>query len=113
MQDSDREESSQAPLEVSDHEAPLWVRRLTTNYRGFLSVFKPLAGPYSLGLMTHECEFCLALHFVEEAVAPNAGRLLFQNCCLQGRVRLETLKGVPPYLQSLFESQSANGQHFR
>jgi len=38
-------------------------------FRAYLSAFELLAGLYSLGLMTHKCEFCIALYFIQEAVA--------------------------------------------
>ena len=38
---------------------------------------------------------------------------MFESCCKKGDAYLDPLKGVPPYLRSLYESQSPNGQHFR
>jgi len=97
----------EVPLRAANP-APLLVCR----FRAYLSAFEPLAGPHSLGPMTHECEFCTALHFIQEAVASTQERLMFKSCCKKGDVSLELLKGIPPYLQSLYESQSSNGQHF-
>jgi len=63
-----------------------------------------MASPHSLGLITHKCEFCLALYFVQEAVAPKQEHLMFKNCCKKGNVHLELLKGILPYLQNLYKS---------
>jgi hypothetical protein len=122
--DSDHETplraGSQAPPPVrhnSDERVPLRADNQSPHpvrhFRGSLSVFDLMAGPHSLGLMTHKCEFCSALYFVQEAVAPKQERLMFENCCKKGDVHLEPLKGVPPYLRNLYESQSPNRQHFR
>ena len=43
---------------------------LVGRFRAYLSAFKLLAGPYSLRLITYECEYYTALHFIQEAVAP-------------------------------------------
>jgi hypothetical protein len=81
-------------------------------HKAFLSVFELGTAPHSLGPMTVECEFCTALHFIEEAAGPSRHRQLFESCCKKGDVHLEPLKGIPPYLRTLFESQTPNGQHF-
>ena len=105
---SDRE----VPLRAGSPAPPL-VRQSSVSFRGFISVYNPRADPHSLGPMGHECEFCTAVHFIQEAVAPNQERLMFESCCKKGDAHLDPLKGVPPYLRSLYESQSADGQHFR
>ena len=67
--------SNQAPLPVrhdTDREVPLQASSQAPppvrHFRAFLSVFDPRAGPHSLGPMGHECEFCTALHFIQEGV---------------------------------------------
>ena len=84
--------------------APLLVLYFNTYFRGFISAFEPLAGPHSLGLIEHKYKFCTANYFIQEAVAPNQECLMFESCCKKGDAYLEPLKGVPPYLQSLYKS---------
>lgn len=81
------------PLQASS-QAPLLVRR----FRAFLSVLDLQAGPYSPRPIGHECKFCIALYFIQEAVLPNKERLMFKSCCKKGDAYLEPLKGVLPYL---------------
>ena len=38
-------------------------------FKAYLFTFELLASLYSLGLITHEYEFCIALYFIQEAVA--------------------------------------------
>jgi hypothetical protein len=104
---ADRDVPLRADCEVPSRagsQAPPLVRHSSTYFRAFLSVFEPLASPHSLGPIGHECEFCTALHFIQEAIAPKQERLLFKSCCKKGDAYLELLKGVPPYLQSLYKS---------
>lgn len=109
-----------APMQVTDCEVPSQavsqaaprVRYSRPYFKGFLSVFELWAGPYSLRLMTHKCKSYTASHFIQEAVNLKQECLLFKSCCKKGDASLEPLKGVPPYLQSLYKSQSTNGQHF-
>ena len=63
--------------------------------------------------MTHECEYCGALHFIQEAVNPSQQCLEFEDCCKRGDVHLDPQKGVTPYLRRLFETDSPDGHHFR
>ena len=100
-------------------EAPLWAASLALLsvlpyrvYKDFLSIFEPHVGPHSLGLMTIECEFCTALHFIQEAISSSREHQLFESCCKKGDAYLDLLKGVPPYLRTLFESQTSDEQHF-
>jgi hypothetical protein len=81
-------------------------------HKAFLSVFELGTAPYSLGPITVKCEFCTALHFIKEAASPSRHYQLFESCCKKGDVYLEPLKGILPYLQTLFKSQTPNKQHF-
>jgi hypothetical protein len=87
-------------------EDPVTVRH--SKPPGFLSSFIQ-AAPHNLGRLDHECEYCAALHWIEEATQDKQ----YEICCKKGDVDLPTLRMPPLYLRKLFTDQDPRGRAFR
>ena len=68
--------------------------------------------PFRLGPMTHECEKCGALHFIEELVGQPPH---YQICCGNGRIDVESLKVsiCPEPLNALLTGADKRARNFR
>lgn len=77
---------------------------------GFISKFNPQLEPHDLGELYHECEFCQALHFIEEQVLPHKQ---FPACCVRGDGQLEPLTDAPTVLRTLLQDDSPRARAFR
>lgn len=64
--------------------------------------------------MVFECEYCQALHWLEEAPRGKARRNQeFSLCCVSGDGVLDALKSPPPYLRMLFTDNNPAARSFR
>jgi hypothetical protein len=77
---------------------------------GFISRFDPLQESHSLGELRHECEFCQAVHFIDEQVLPHKQ---FPACCVRGDGQLDALLPVPIELRTLLTEDSPRARAFR
>jgi hypothetical protein len=58
---------------------------------------------HTLSLFTFECEFCGAVHFLEERISSSTiTHPIFSNCCQKGKVVLIHRDDPPQPLRSLF-----------
>jgi hypothetical protein len=60
--------------------------------------------------MSHECEYCCALHFIQEQTASDK---LFEMCCKRGDAVLDLIRAPPAELRALLEGQDPRGRAFR
>ncbi|KAJ6557537.1 hypothetical protein B0H19DRAFT_946379, partial [Mycena capillaripes] len=67
----------------------------------------------NLGHMSHECQCCHALHWLNERqpVSP-AYNPTFGRCCYNGKVVLPFLQAVPDDLKVLYRGETDDSQHF-
>jgi hypothetical protein len=78
----------------------------------FISMFRPQLQPHHLGFMIYECEYCLALRFVDE-ISGSKSRMEFEGCCKRGDVDLPLFWPPPPYLWKLFTEQDQRSKAFQ
>lgn len=100
---AERTERARAARETRD-------RDLIDSPHGFISNFDPSLEEHSLGRLSHECEFCEALHFLDEQVLPHKQ---FTSCCVRGDAYLEPLRPTPPELRRLLTEDCPEGREFR
>jgi hypothetical protein len=60
--------------------------------------------------MSHECQYCTALHFIQEQTASDK---LFELCCKRGDAVLDPVRTPPAELRALLEAQDLRGRAFR
>ena len=60
--------------------------------------------------MNHACEFCGALHFIEEQTKADK---LFEKCCKRGDAVLENIRTPPAEIQALLEGDDPRARSFR
>ncbi|THH15669.1 hypothetical protein EW146_g4843 [Bondarzewia mesenterica] len=76
--------------------------------------YKEHGARHDLGRMNAACEYCAALHWIDERVLRSS--LMspkFGTCCNHGQVRLPQLENLPPDLQNLFTCDNAQAREFR
>ncbi|RPA99190.1 hypothetical protein L873DRAFT_1907772 [Choiromyces venosus 120613-1] len=60
------------------------------------------------------CQYCRALHFLEEKLSHSSNSILmFSGCCAEGKVELLLFPDPPEQLWHLFTSESRESTHFR
>lgn len=64
--------------------------------------------------MNVHCEFCLALHWLQERVSTSSVQNpRFENCCKQGAIVLEAPQNIPDFISNLFHADDPLSRHFR
>lgn len=80
-------------------------------YKDFLSIFEPHVGPHSLGLMTIECEFCTALHFIQEAISSSMALVVLVEVCRPANLLTDVRKhSLSTYRQDKHAQNGEQGQ---
>ena len=70
--------------------------------------------PEQLGRMNIPCQFCSALHWLQERVSTSSRQNpWFENCCKQGAIVLEAPRNVPELFSTLFRADDPLSKHFR
>ena len=73
-----------------------------------------LCTPEQLGRMNVCCQFCSALHWLQERVSTSSMRNpSFENCCKQGAIVLRAPRDIPEFISNLFRADDALSKHFR
>ncbi|XP_058207867.1 uncharacterized protein LOC131320951 [Rhododendron vialii] len=71
-------------------------------------------GRHYLGKMDIECTNCKALHWMDERLTKSSrSRPLFGTCCLQGKVRLHTLRTPLMPIRALYDGDDDRSKSFR
>ncbi|RPA98160.1 hypothetical protein L873DRAFT_1688659, partial [Choiromyces venosus 120613-1] len=69
---------------------------------------------HSLSSLTYICQYCQALHFLEEKLSCASNSILiFSGCCTGGKVKLPLFPDLPELLWYLFTSNSRESTHFQ
>jgi len=67
---------------------------------------RPIADQLDIGPMNTACDYCKALHWIDEWIGSMwAEQPCFESCCKQGDVVLPLFRPPPQYLQTLLQSQ--------
>ena len=60
------------------------------------------------------CQFCSALHWLQERVSTSSVQNpSFENCCKQGAIVLKAPRNVPEFISNLFRADDPLSKHFR
>lgn len=64
--------------------------------------------------MNVHCQFCSALHSLQERVSTSSvHNSRFKNCCKQGAIVLKAPRNVPNFISNLFYVDNPLSRHFR
>lgn len=64
--------------------------------------------------MNIRCQFCSALHWLQERVFTSSiQNPRFENCCKQGAIVLGAPRNVLKFISTLFQADNPLSKHFR
>lgn len=82
--------------------------------RGLITTARHITEQLDLGSMDVACNFCAALHWIDERVSTSPARNpRFEACCKYGDVNLPLFQPPLEYLCDLLQSRSTSARQFR
>jgi len=79
--------------------------------RGPITTVRHITEQLDLGPMDVACNFCAALHWIDERISTSPLRNpRFEACCKHGDINLPLFQPPPEYLRDLLESRSTSAR---